>query len=179
MLNWKPIVGAACLVLAPMLSAQAESLRYEKIYSQIREVDNRLILTIDETGLVNLHRPGFMPHAGTYEWQLSASELEQLWQDIAPEQWLAVDMQLLKRNLDQRSQSDKFYSSDSDVSRLEWNDGRGPARASEISGLAGLNTLFPQIAELQQLTATEQRLWQWLQTQLNHQLELAQQGARS
>lgn len=179
MLNWKPIIGAACLVLAPMLSAQAESLRYEKTYSQIREVDNRLILTIDDSGLVNLHRPGFMPNAGSYEWQLSDAELAQLWQSLNPEQWLAVDMQLLKRNLNQRSQSSKFYSSDSDVSRFEWNDGRGPARASEISGLAGLNTLFPQNDELQQLADAEQRVWQWLQEQLAVQLERAEEGARS
>lgn len=167
MLKQKYVIGAACLLLIPALSAQAGSLRYEKTFAQVAVTDNRLILSIEDDGSVALHRPAFMKNSGSYRWQMDQSQLQQLWERIGVDGLTDINQALLQNNLQQRRSNALLETSDSDVSRIEWlDDQRTMPHVLEVEGLAAWSDLLPDQSELKTLQNTETVIWQWMQEQL-------------
>ena len=173
MFSAKHLAGLSGLLLLLGGQAQADSLRYEKVFTQINGADNRLILDIAEDGRVTLQRPLFMTHAGRHEWQLSAAELDQLWQQLQPQALAALDATLIKRNLSQRQAQELMAVTDSDVSRIEWRDGRSAdARVIEGAGVSGWHLALPDQEQLGRLVAAEQRIWQVIHGLLDEEVAL-------
>ena len=158
------------MCLLPLGLAQAEALRYEKVFSQITVKDNRLILSVDENGSVALHRPPFLKQSGDFQWQLSSDELQSLWSLLNHDALAQIDQNLLERNLSQRQAAEYKTTSNTDISYFEWQvDAFSHKQALQVSGLDGWATLFDDQQELKTLQSVEQSLWQWINQRLSEE----------
>ena len=158
------------LCLVPFGLAQAEALRYEKVFSQITVKDNRLILSVDENGSVALHRPPFLRQAGDFQWQLDADELQSLWVLLNHGALSQIDQRLLERNLSQRQSTEYKTTSNTDISYFELQQDAFSAKQTlQISGLDGWAELFDDQEELKTLQSVEQELWHWMDQRLSEE----------
>lgn len=167
---YKHLFVLCCFVVVPLSAAQAESLRYEKIFNQVTAKDNRLILSVDENGSVALHRPLFMTRSGDYQWQLDAQALNTLWSLMDQQSLAQVDQALLNRNLAQLKQTVLVSTSNTDISYFEWVANASTEMHSlEVEGLEAWAGIFKDQSDLQILQRIEQDLWQWINLQLQQE----------
>ncbi|GAB4189266.1 MAG: hypothetical protein Tsb002_16160 [Wenzhouxiangellaceae bacterium] len=160
----KYIYLTCSLVVLALLSgqAQADSLLYEKVFNQFAELDNRMTLSVSESGEVHLHRPSFMTYPGDHHWQLDATAVAELWAALQPATLRELDSGLMTQALQQLRADTEIYVSDSDTTRLQLASGRGDTHELVVDGLQGWALTFPQQSSLQILAATESRLVDWV-----------------
>lgn len=160
----KSVVAAALLLAGSMAAAQAQEIRYERIFPMIQGEDNRLVITITEDNEVIVNRPAFMTHAGRHTFQLDNGQRMSIQSEVQA-LTLNISSENLHGRVNLRGANELTHISDEEITVIRvFNSDRKVEREVWARGVAPWAEAFGDDRELQDLARFEHDMWSLMDT---------------